>query len=175
MDAISDLNDINTADIESLSVLKDASSTAIYGSRGANGVIIITTKKGRASSGKPDITFKADVGFSQLPRKLDLMNGTEFAFYRNDYAYFHESFDESTPLSKYPFPDPLSVGKGTDWIDEVTRTAGYQNYNISVSNGTKKSNYFASFGYNDTEGIVRNSGLKRITGRINVSHQLFKC
>lgn len=174
MDAISDLNDINSADIESISVLKDASSTAIYGSRGANGVIIVTTKKGRSSSGKPDITFKADIGFSQLPRKLDLMNGTEFALYRNDYAYFHSSLDDTTPLSQYTFPDPLSVGKCTDWVDEISRTAGYQNYNISISNSTAKSSYFASLGYNNTEGIIKNSGVERITGRINLSHQLFK-
>lgn len=88
MDAIHDLNDINSDDIAGISVLKDASSTAIYGSRGANGVILITTKRGLGSKGKVNITFKTDMGFSQLPRQLDIMNASEFAQYRNDYAYF---------------------------------------------------------------------------------------
>ena len=86
MDAIHDLNDINSDDIAAISVLKDASSTAIYGSRGANGVILITTKRGLGSKGKTNITFKTDIGFSQLPRRLDIMNASEFAQYRNDYA-----------------------------------------------------------------------------------------
>ena len=84
MDGVSDLGDLNPADIKSISVLKDASSTAIYGARGANGVIIVTTKGGSDSGAKPRITFKTDLGFSQLPRKLDVMNATEFARYRND-------------------------------------------------------------------------------------------
>lgn len=88
IDAIHDLNDINAEDIASLSVLKDASSTAIYGSRGSNGVIIITTKAGTGSKGKPNISFKADLGFSQLPSHLDIMNASEFAMYRNDLASF---------------------------------------------------------------------------------------
>lgn len=66
------------------------------------------------------------------------------------------------------------MGKCTDWVDEISRTAGYQNYNISISNSTAKSSYFASLGYNNTEGIIKNSGVERITGRINLSHQLFK-
>ena len=78
IDAIHDLNDINSDDIASISVLKDASSTAIYGSRGANGVIIITTKKGSGNEGKVNISFKADVGLSHLPRSLDVMNAAEF-------------------------------------------------------------------------------------------------
>lgn len=89
MDAIHDLNDINSDDIASISVLKDASSTAIYGSRGANGVILITTKMGMGPKNeKTNVTFKTDMGFSQLPRHLDIMNATEFAIYRNEYASF---------------------------------------------------------------------------------------
>ena len=84
IDAVQDLSDINSADIESISVLKDASSTAIYGARGSNGVIIVTTKKGNPTVSKPWITLKADMGFSQLPRGLDVMNATEFALFRND-------------------------------------------------------------------------------------------
>ena len=178
MDAVSDLNDLNMADIESVTILKDASSTAIYGSRGSNGVIIVTTKGGgNQTNTKPSITLKADIGFSQLPRKLDVMNATEFALYRNDFAYFstqsgYEDIGEGTPQSKYPFKDPFSLGKGTDWIDEITRTAPYQNYSLSISGRSKKSSYYASLGYNDSQGIIDNSGLQRITGRLNLDHQL---
>ena len=102
MDAVSDLNDINSADIESLTILKDASSTAIYGSRGSNGVIIITAKKGLEGSGKPSVTLKLDAGIAQLAGKLDLMDASEFARYRNDYAYFsstYSSIDGTTALA----------------------------------------------------------------------------
>ncbi|MGM9786496.1 MAG: SusC/RagA family TonB-linked outer membrane protein [Candidatus Cryptobacteroides sp.] len=177
MDAVADLNDINSADIESITVLKDASSTAIYGSRGSNGVILITTRKGDTGSSKPKITFKAEAGFSQLPSKLDLMDATQYAQYRNDMALFtslYGDISEGQPLSDYPYKDPLSLGKGTDWIGEITRTAPTQNYSLSVGGGSKKSSWYASFGYNDTQGIIRNSGMKRYTARLNLDHQLFK-
>ncbi len=176
MDAVSDLGDLNSADIESISVLKDASSTAIYGSRGSNGVIIVTTRQGSTGS-KPRITFKAEAGISQLPKKLDLMNASEFAQYRNDIALFQSSNTDAVPgaaPSEYPYPDPLSYGQGTDWIGAIMRTAAYQNYNLSLSGGNKEASYYASLGYNDTEGIVKNSGQTRYTGRINLDRQLFK-
>lgn len=178
MDAVHDLNDLNMADIQSISILKDASSTAIYGSRGSNGVIIITTKKG-ASLNKPNVTFKADVGFSQLPRGLDIMDASEFAQYRNDYAYFNtangnDAIVDGTPQSKYPYPDPFSLGKGTDWIKEITRTAPTQNYALSVSGRSDKTSYYGSLSYNDTEGIIDNSGMKRFTGLISLDHRFAK-
>ena len=167
MDAIHDLNDINSDDIASISVLKDASSTAIYGSRGANGVILITTKRGLGTTGKPNITFKTDIGFSQLPRHLDIMNAAEFAQYRNDYASFgsdanHPDIGADTPLSGSVYPDPLSLGEGTDWIKEITRTAIYSNYALSLSGTNEKASYYSSFSYNDTQGIIDDSGQKRI-------------
>lgn len=175
MDAVSDLGDINSADIESLTVLKDASSTAIYGSRGANGVIIITTKKGNNRTAKPRITFKADVGFSQLATRLDLMNATEYALYRNDYQFFYDdTITAESPLSAYKHSNPYSKGEGTDWVDSIMRTAVYQNYNLSVGGGGKKTSYYVSLGFNDTEGIIYNSGLTRYAGRLNLDHELFK-
>ena len=179
MDAIHDLDDINSDDIASISVLKDASSTAIYGSRGANGVILITTKRGLGTTGKPNITFKTDIGFSQLPRHLDIMNAAEFAQYRNDYASFgsdanHPDIGADTPLSGSVYPDPLSLGEGTDWIKEITRTAIYSNYALSLSGTNEKASYYSSFSYNDTQGIIDDSGQKRFTGRINLERQLFK-
>jgi len=166
MDGVSDIADINPADIASISVLKDASSTAIYGSRGSNGVIIITTQRGQ--SGKPHIVFKSDIGISELPRNLDLMNGAEFAQFRNDYEYFI-----SGGTAEEPFPNPLEYGKGTDWVKEITKTALYQNYSLSLSGGSDKTNYFTSLSFNNTQGIIKKSGLKRYTGRLNIDHQLF--
>ena len=179
MDGVNDMNDINPADIESISVLKDASSTAIYGSRGSNGVIIITTKQGKQNQGKPTIVVKAETGFSQIPHLLDVMDQSEFARYRNDIAYFftsqgYENIKDGTPLNQYPFNNPLSLGKGTDWQKEITRTAVYQNYNASLSGRTTKDTYYASINYNNTQGIIQNSGLIRYSGRLNVDRQLFK-
>ena len=178
MDAVHDLNDLNIADIQSISVLKDASSTAIYGSRGSNGVIIVTTKSGYSTGGKPSITFKGDAGFSALPSKLDIMNASELAQYRNDYAYFsgsaeYEGVGPGTPLSGYPFKDPLSLGEGTDWIDQIARTAMYQNYALSLSGGNGRSTYYVSGSYNNTQGIIKKSGQERITGRVSLTHKLF--
>lgn len=170
MDAIHDLNDLNSNDIATISVLKDASSTAIYGSRGANGVIIITTKQGGGSEGKPNITFKADAGLAWLPAGLDIMNATEFALYRNDYAYFS---NQTRPQSETSYPDPFSL-KGTDWIKEMTRTAFTQNYSLSLSGkGGPKSSYYSSFSYANTPGIVQGSGQQRFTGRISVDREFF--
>ena len=174
MDGVSDLGDINPSDIKSISVLKDASSTAIYGARGANGVIIVTTKGGSDSGSRPRITFKADLGFSQLPRKLDVMNATEFAQYRNDVYYNNSTNTATKPEANYHYPDPSIYGKGTDWQDVITRTGMYQNYNLSVAGGSKKYNYFASFGYHKNDGIIIRSGLERFTGRLNAQYQLFK-
>ncbi|HEX7755963.1 MAG TPA: SusC/RagA family TonB-linked outer membrane protein [Niabella sp.] len=176
-DAISSLTDINMADIASISVLKDASAAAIYGSRGSNGVIIITTKKGL--KGRPNITLKTDMGISQLPRLLDVMDASEFAQYRNDYAYFATSdnyglIGPNTPQSAYPYPDPLSMGTGTNWVKEITRNAGYGNYLLTLSGGGGKANYYASFNYNNTQGIIQKSGAQRYTGRLNLDYQLFK-
>lgn len=178
MDAVHDLNDLNTADIESISVLKDASSTAIYGSKGSNGVIIITTKKGLMNADKPSISFKTDIGFSQIPQKLDIMNASELAQYRNDYAYFNtadgnDKITDGTPMSAYPYSDPFSLGEGTDWVKTIGRTAMYQNYALSLSGGTKKTSYYVSLSYNNTEGVIRRSGQERITGRVSLTHQLF--
>ncbi len=169
MDAINDLNDINSDDIASISVLKDASATAIYGSRGANGVIIITTKQGSGQDGKVNITFKADVGVSGLPKGLDIMNATEFALYRNDYAYFS---NQTKPLSESVYPDPFSL-KGTDWVKEMTQTAVTQNYALSLSGKGPKSSYYASFSYNDTPGIIQGSGQRRLTGRMSFDREFF--
>lgn len=166
MDGIGDLNELNPADIESIQVLKDASSTAIYGSRGSNGVIIITTKIGSAN-GKTNFSFRSDIGVSQLPRFLDLMNATEFAQLQNDRFYFSSTANRVKPLEEYPYPDPLSLGEGTNWTDVITKTAPYQNHTFTASGGDKVSKFYFSGNYNNTQGIIMNSGLKRYQARLN--------
>lgn len=184
LDAVSDINDISPADIESISVLKDASSTAIYGARGANGVILITTKGSTDTEApkKPNITFKADAGISMLPKHLDLMNATEFALYLNDYrqwsagegVYSGAAWYSTEPVSRQSYKDPFSKGAGTNWEKEVSRIAPYQNYTISINGGQGKSKYYAAITYNDNEGIIKKSGEQKLVGTINASTQLFK-
>ncbi|MBE6210221.1 MAG: TonB-dependent receptor [Rikenellaceae bacterium] len=175
IDAVSDLSEINTDDIASVSVLKDASSTAIYGSRGANGVIIVTTKEAKPTATKVSVNLKAQFGVSQLARSLDLMNASEFAQYLNDYQYLRGDYTPDTPLEEYAkYPNPMALGKGTDWVKEITRLAPYQNYNISMTGTVKKFRLFASVGFTDKQGIVENSGVQRITGRINVNYDIAK-
>ena len=174
MDAVSDLNDINPADIEDISVLKDASSTAIYGARGANGVILVTTKASALKqASKPKITLKAEAGISQLPSTLDLMNATEFALFRRDYSDWRDN-NYTTPMSQKTATDPFSYGEGTDWIKEITRIAPYQNYYLSLSGGNAKTHYWASIGYTDNQGIIKKSGENKASASVSVSHELFK-
>lgn len=177
IDAVQSMNDINPADIASVSILKDASSTAIYGSRGSNGVIMITTKAGATS--KPSVTFKAEAGFSQIAKYLDTMNATEFAQYYNDYKYFShwKNSDDAmhAPLESYAaYKDPVSLGEGTNWLKQITHIAPYQNYNLSLSGKSGKFKYFTSLGYSDRRGIVKESGMKRITGRVNIDYDIAK-
>lgn len=172
MDAVMDLNEINPDDIESISILKDASSTAIYGSRGANGVVIITTKKGVTA--RPRVSVKATFGVSRLARKLDVMNTEELIRYRNDYTYLDYYIYHPTASAPTAAYDVADFKNNTDWLDEVTRTAFSKTANVSVSGKKSGTSYFASAGVNDTQGIVDGSGFSRITGRFNISHDFTK-
>ena len=174
IDAVSDLSDINASDIESISVLKDASSTAIYGSRGSNGVIIVTTKKGSGSLSKPNVTLKTDFGISQLSRSLDLMNAREFTQYTIDRSFFNSAGFSSGTNNYYTNLDPSAYGEGTDWLKAITRTVFTQNYNLSVSGRSKSTNYYANLGFTDTPGIIQDSGFRRFTGRFNINHKFAK-
>lgn len=175
MNAVQDLSDLNTADIESISVLKDASSTAIYGSQGANGVIIVTTKAGSPTQTKATVTFTSKLGFAHIARGLDYMNAQEFATYNNDRIDFSKSAHGDvypvTPSYPQKYMDPESLGKGTDWLDAITRTSTFQQYGLSLSGNSKKTNYFGSLSYTDDEGIILDSGSKRLTGRVNIGHK----
>lgn len=179
MDAVSDINDINPSDIENISVLKDASATAIYGARGANGVILITTKGGMDSqiSQNFSVSLKMQGGVSWLPRPLDLMNASEFAIYRDmymQYAGINANYTMQTPVSGLSVHDPYSKGDGTDWQQAVTRVAPYQNYLLSFNGFNGKSKFYASLGYNDEQGIIKKSGKQNFTGVLNVSNNPFK-
>lgn len=149
------LNFLNPSDVENMTVLKDASATAIYGARGANGVILITTKRGKQGAAKLNYTF--DYGVGKLARALDVYGRDEY-------------------LAHVGQLDPAAVedaGGNTDWQKEVTRTAATQNHNLSISGGTEKATYYVSLGMQDQEGILLNSYMKRYSGRINVSQKLF--
>ena len=179
MDAVANFSDINPADIKNVTVLKDASSTAIYGSRGANGVILVTTHGGE--NNKFSITFNAKVGISEIPRKLDVMNATEFAAYRNDVAYMGQSnywlpdkgyYNRSS--SSYTYKNPDAWGEGTNWVDVLTQTGIRQSYFLSLSGGGKHSKAYFSVAYDDEVGVVINSGMQRLTTRLKFDQQLFK-
>ena len=146
---------LNPNDIESIEILKDASSTAIYGSRGANGVIMITTKSG--NEGKTKIVYDAYVGVQSLRKKMDLVNAKEFAQLQNEVAT-----NDGTNLP-WTQTQIEALGEGTDWQDLVYRNALVQNHNLSFSGGAKNTKFYTSFGYFDQNGIILNSGVKRLS------------
>ncbi|MFT3995140.1 MAG: TonB-dependent receptor [Dysgonomonas sp.] len=157
------LNSLNMEDVQSVDVLKDASATAIYGSRGANGVVLITTKKGKSGDGV--VSFSANWGIQNATSIPEMLNASQFASYHNDMI---ANYNGTENLMQRPdFVDPTTLGKGTDWMDELLRTSLIQNYSISYSGGTDKSNYYVSAGILDQEGIVINTSYKRYTIQFN--------
>jgi TonB-linked SusC/RagA family outer membrane protein len=164
---------VNQADIESISVLKDVSATSIYGSRGSNGVILITTKS--AKKGKTEMSFNVRSGFSQelAIEKLDLMNAEEYALWRKENAYEKAEFYGTTiDINDIPEPyrNPEGLGTIVDWHDVVTRIAPQQEYNLSVTHGSEDFKGFFSIGYTDEEGIVKATDFKRLSIRANMNY-----
>jgi len=180
MDEGASLSDVNPADIEAISVLKDASSTAIYGARGANGVIIITTKGSTDASGPSQniaITFKSSAGFSMLPRNLELMDAEQYGIFRNEYVQqsgTSGSMNMNTPISGLSVKTPFTNGEGTNWIEDVSRVAPYQHHWISLNGFQGKQKFYAAIGYSDEQGIIQKSGKQNITGTLNLTNNLFK-
>lgn len=168
IDAVESLNDINPDDIATVSVLKDASSTAIYGSRGANGVIMVTTKKGKSGS-RPTIRAKVQYGVSMMARQLDIMNTEEYIRYRNDIASKGGLVPSIPSINLEDYK-----GRNTNWMDEISRIAHYQNYNVSMNGNSKGFKYNLSLGYNDEQGIIKGSGVKRGTANVNISKDVTK-
>ncbi|GHT56165.1 SusC/RagA family TonB-linked outer membrane protein [Bacteroidia bacterium] len=148
------LSSINPSDIVSIDILKDASATAIYGSRASNGVIIVTTRRGEKGNGV--INFNSYVGWQQIPTKLDVLNLRQYAEHRNAMA------EAGLIQRNNSFVRPDLLGKGTDWQEELFSTAPMQNYNLSFSGGNDKSSYSIAAGYLDQDGIAAGSGFQRM-------------
>lgn len=146
---------LNPDDVESIDILKDASSTAIYGARGANGVVIITTKKGKKGEGT--LNYDGYMGVSQIKQKMDLLTASEFRSYKKA---------DGSKL--------LDLGASNDWQNEIFATGITQSHNLSYGGGSEKSTYYTSFGYLDQEGIVKTTGVTKINGNIKVSQKAFK-
>lgn len=152
--AINPLTFLNPQDIESIDVLKDASATAIYGARGANGVVLITTKKGKA--GFSSVNFSSNIGISNIARPIEVFSADQ---YRQEVRNIGGRLED--------------LGANTDWQKEISRTAITQNHNVSLNGGANNLSYYASVGMQKQEGILKNSQLDIYTGRINVSQKLW--
>ncbi len=155
---------INPNDIESIEILKDASATAIYGSRGANGVILITTKRGK--KGTSNVNFESYYGVQEVSNKLDLLNASQFGSLVND-----ARTNAGLPLI---FGNTENLGEGTDWQEEIFRVAPIQNYQLSFTGGSEKTQYALSGGVFDQDGIVINSYFKRYSFRSNINTEINK-
>ena len=185
------MHELNGNDIESIQVLKDAASASIYGSRAANGVIIITTKQGR--KGQIKINFDASVSASMYQSKLDMMNTEQYGRtlwqanvnsgknpnansigYQYDWGYNAEGYPvlDNIYIPKF-IDDANTIATGdTDWFDEITRTGFIQQYNLSLSNGTERGNYFFSLGYYKNDGLIKYTNFDRISARINSDYKV---
>ena len=162
---ISPLSTINPADIVSMEILKDASATAIYGAQGANGVVLITTKHGKAGDAK--FSYDGMFAVSRQTKRLDMMNLRQFAEYYNDMVALGE-VTESNPL----YADPSILGKGTNWQDEVFRTAIQHQHQVSAQGGSEKVQYYVSGSYMDQQGTIIGSNFNRFSVRTNLDAQL---
>ncbi|WP_346318032.1 TonB-dependent receptor [Chitinophaga sp. YIM B06452] len=161
-----ELFSINPDDIESIQVLKDAAATAIYGSRGSNGVILVTTKKG--SKGGLKVNFTTRLSTSQVIKKMDLLNAEEFATTVNERA---TALGTAKPFTDEQI-DGFRKNGGTNWQDEIFRNALGQEYQLSLSNGNDKSGYFISGDYLNQDGVINNSSYRRYTLRSNINSKL---
>lgn len=164
---------INASDIASVTVLKDAAAASIYGSRAANGVILITTKSGEA--GKSKVTARARYGVTTLANDNDfgMANLQEYIQYQRD-ARINAGYDVDNPASGYYFPLSLAAKGGTNWMKELTRNGSLQEYELIASGGTGKTTYYTSLSYNKTEGIVPTVGFEKMQVRANLDTELNK-
>jgi TonB-linked SusC/RagA family outer membrane protein len=156
---LNDINFLNAADIQSVEVLKDASATAIYGSRGANGVVLITTKRGTIGKEGTTVNVSAEYSIQKLQNKIDLLNGREFAIIANELRPGSYNNVDAVP--------------NTDWQDQVFQTAPIQNYQVSVTGASQKMEYYLGLGYFNQEGIIPKSNYERVTLRFNNTYLNF--
>ncbi len=161
---------VSTSDIESLTVLKDASATAIYGARGANGVVVIETKKGKA--GRPEISYTGTFGFQQATKTMDMMSAADFVTYQTERspAYVNTYLNNLDRTME----DYRAMGQGIDWQDKLFRDAFIMMHNVSVSGGTKKLRYAVSGSASDQKGVILNTGYKKYNGRVSLIADLTK-
>ena len=162
------LSALNMADIERVDVLKDASATAIYGSRGANGVVMITSKRGAEGAGKVSVT--ANWAFQNATNVPDMLNAAQYAALNNDMLSAIDVDNSLNPL----WADPFALGKGTNWLDELLRTGIKQSYSVSYSGGTDKAHYYVSGGFLDQSGIVESVNYRRFNFQANSDAQVNK-
>ncbi|HEX3006570.1 MAG TPA: SusC/RagA family TonB-linked outer membrane protein, partial [Bacteroidales bacterium] len=180
-------NLVNPDDIATIDVLKDASATALYGSRGANGVVVITTKKGSKGG---SVSYDGWMGFSEFTKTMPLMNARQIYdlrvdAYANAYmdanptadrqAYINNSLlgDNSIAFADYE-KEAIAQGKSYNWLDEVTRSGFQQNHSLSFSGASDKTNYYMSFGASQQDGLIKNSDYTRYTGKVNMEHNVKK-
>ena len=157
---------LNASDIDRIEILKDASATAIYGSRGANGVILVTTKKGRAGTTKVEVN--SSLGFQQIRKKLDLMDAKEYATLYNIF------WNNTQGQDFFSRSDIEGFGKGTDWQDVIFRQALVHDHSLNVSGGNEKTQFSVGSSYLNQEGIIENSDYRRIVLRASVNHDISK-
>lgn len=159
------LNTISPDDIAGIEILKDASAAAIYGSRGANGVVLITTKKGAQE--RNTLEFKMFAGVQSVANRVEMLNASEFASLHND------MMTNNGQALNPDFADPAGLGAGTDWLDAIFRNAPIQNYTLAYSGGNANSHYYVSGAILDQQGIVANTGYKRYTVQFNSDSRVF--
>jgi len=164
---VSPISTINPADILSMEILKDASATAIYGAQGANGVVLITTKRGKAGEAK--FTYDGTTTWSRQNKRIDMLNLREFAEFYNDMV---NSGEITSP--DYAYSDPSVLGLGTNWQDAIFRTAFQQQHQISAQGGTDKVKYYVSGSWMDQEGTIIGSNFSRYSMRANLDAELKK-
>ena len=158
------LNSLNPNDIESIEILKDASATAIYGSRGANGVILVTTKKG--SRGGVAINYDFYMGTQSVAEKMNLLTAPQYIEGINAIS---EAMGDGTVFTD---ADINRIGNGTDWQDQIYQTAPLFNHNLSASGGDENTTFYASLNYFDQDGVIKNSGIKKYIGRLNLEQSI---
>ncbi len=160
-----DIRNINSADILSIDILKDASSTAIYGVRAANGVMLITTKKGKP--GKPIVTYDGTVGTKEIAKLVNMAGPLQYANYVNEANIYYGSGDSLVTSAMLK-----AAGGNTDWFDAITKRSLIQNHNISLSGGSDKVDYFISAGYTTDGGIIKTNDFSRFTLRSNTDYKV---
>ena len=173
IDGPASMADINPDDIASMQVLKDAAATAVYGSRGANGVILVSTNRGRV--GKTKITYSSRYGITSATRLVDMMNGEQFANLKRESR--RDGWNGAIPAETDVFLDPIELesleqGRSTNWLDEVVGNGYQTNHQLGISGGSENTTFSSSIGYFKEQGIISNQDFERISGRLAVDHKI---